>query len=86
MPWPAQEDRRAELRSAGRARLLLLEGGVAPPPAIDELEDWIRMPAADLDESLLGLRSLALVADERAGTCLEAQQLFGRGCEVAQSS
>ena len=49
MPWPAEEARRAELRSEGRARLLLLEDGVAPPPGNDDLEDWIRMPAGDLD-------------------------------------
>ena len=49
MSWPAEEARRAELRSEGRARLLLLEDGVAPPPGIDDLEDWIRMPAGDLD-------------------------------------
>jgi len=70
---------------------LLLSGGIARNlPNLThhfaDLTGYSTLPAADLDESLLGLRSLALVADERAGTCLEAQQLFGRGCEVAQSS
>ena len=32
------------------------------------------------------LQHLALVADGRAGTWLEAQQLFGRLCEVAETS
>lgn len=49
MRWPAEEARRAELRSEGRARLLLLEGGAAPPAGIDDLEDWIRVPAGDRD-------------------------------------
>jgi DNA-binding response OmpR family regulator len=42
--------RRDELRAAGHARLLLLEGGASPPrPAPDGLEDWIRVPADDDD-------------------------------------
>jgi hypothetical protein len=46
--WPAEEDRRDELRRAGQPRLLLVERG-APPIPTDELEDWIRLPADDLD-------------------------------------
>lgn len=46
--WPAEEDRREELRRAGQPRLLLVESG-APPIPSDELEDWIRLPAADVD-------------------------------------
>ncbi len=38
------------------------------------------LPATPIDESLLGLRTLALVADGRARTCLEAQAIFGRNC------
>ncbi len=50
MRWPAEEGRRGELQRGGRPRLLLLEDGVAPPvPAPDDLEDWIRVPAADAD-------------------------------------
>jgi DNA-binding response OmpR family regulator len=48
--WPAEELRRDELRRDGQPRLLLLEDGVAPPPAgPDDLEDWIRVPAGDVD-------------------------------------
>ena len=48
--WPAETARRDELRRDGLPRLLLLEGGVAPPlPDPDDLEDWIRVPAADDD-------------------------------------
>jgi two-component system, OmpR family, response regulator len=46
--WPAEQDRRDELRRAGQPRLLLVERG-APPIPSDELEDWIRLPADDLD-------------------------------------
>lgn len=46
--WPAEQDRRDELRRAGQPRLLLVEQG-APPIPTDELEDWIRLPADDLD-------------------------------------
>jgi DNA-binding response OmpR family regulator len=48
--WPAESARREELRRDGQPCLLLLEGGVAPPVAgPDDLEDWIRVPAADGD-------------------------------------
>lgn len=46
--WPAEEDRREELRHARQPRLLLVETG-APPIPSDELEDWIRLPADDVD-------------------------------------
>ncbi|MEO7556419.1 MAG: helix-turn-helix domain-containing protein [Acidimicrobiales bacterium] len=47
--WPAEEERRLHLRAAGAPRLLLVEGAVAPPLADDELEDWIRVPADEVD-------------------------------------
>lgn len=47
--WPGEEDRLAHLRSEGRPRLLLVEGGAAPPLPADELEDWIRVPAQEID-------------------------------------
>jgi len=47
--WPADGDRRAELHDAGRARLLLVEGAAPPPSVLDDLEDWIRLPAAEAD-------------------------------------
>lgn len=55
--WPADEQRRAELRDAGRARLLLVEDG-APAPIVSSLdEDWIRVPAgeSDLQARIAGL-------------------------------
>ena len=41
--------------------------------------------ATELDESLLGLRTLALQADGRAANYLEAQQVFGRHASVRDS-
>jgi DNA-binding winged helix-turn-helix (wHTH) protein len=46
--WPAESERREALRQAGEPRLLLVEQGAPPLPA-DHLEDWIRLPADDLD-------------------------------------
>jgi two-component system OmpR family response regulator len=46
--WPAEQDRREVLRRSGQPRLLLVESGPPPIPS-DELEDWIRLPAGDLD-------------------------------------
>jgi DNA-binding response OmpR family regulator len=48
--WPVEAVRRDELRKEGRPRLLLLEDGVAPPTSgVDEVEDWIRVPAGEVD-------------------------------------
>jgi hypothetical protein len=46
--WPVEKDRREALRRSGQPRLLLVERG-APPIPVDEFEDWIRLPADDLD-------------------------------------
>jgi len=50
--WPIEQARLDELRQQGRPRLLLLEDGAPPPPpptGAEELEDWIRVPASELD-------------------------------------
>jgi DNA-binding response OmpR family regulator len=47
--WPSEELTRARLREAGTPRVLLVEGGSAPPLVSDELEDWIRVPADEVD-------------------------------------
>ena len=47
--WPLEEDRRAQLREGGVPRLLLLESGTPPPRGLDDLEDWVRVPADELD-------------------------------------
>jgi hypothetical protein len=46
--WPTESDRREALRQAGEPRLLLVEQG-APPVPSDHREDWIRLPADDID-------------------------------------
>jgi hypothetical protein len=50
--WPAEAIRRERLREAGEARLLLVEDGNAPPPAVDCLEDWVRVLALEEDVQL----------------------------------
>jgi DNA-binding response OmpR family regulator len=47
--WPLEAARRERLLGDGRPRLLLVENGVSPPTAEDCLEDWIRVPASDVD-------------------------------------
>ncbi len=47
--WPGEEDRLARLRAEGRPRLVLVEGAAAPPLPADDLEDWIRVPAQEID-------------------------------------
>jgi DNA-binding winged helix-turn-helix (wHTH) protein len=47
--WPVQQARREVLRTEARPRLLLVEDGAPPPVTTDDLEDWIRVPAAEVD-------------------------------------
>lgn len=58
--WPAELARRDELQRQGCPRLLLIEDGLPPAP-LDELEDWIRVPAVEVDLRLRvdGLRHRA---------------------------
>ncbi len=45
--WPEEESRRSRISLAGEPRLLLVPDGQEPPPVVDCLEDWIRVPAAE---------------------------------------
>lgn len=45
--WPEEDERRESLSLAGGPRLLLVPDGHEPPPVLDCLEDWIRIPAAE---------------------------------------
>lgn len=47
--WPSDESLLTRLRRAGRARLVLVPAGVAPPLTVDPLEDWVRLPATEDD-------------------------------------
>ena len=47
--WPEDEPSRARLRESGVPRLLLVASASPPPVIGDELEDWIRVPADEVD-------------------------------------
>ncbi len=47
--WPLERARRTSLADAGQPRLLLVEDSAAPPAVCDPLEDWIRVPATEVD-------------------------------------
>src|SRR5437868_9768262 len=47
--WPSESTRRELCTELDIPCLLLLEDGVAPPPPSRLLEDWIRVPADELD-------------------------------------
>ena len=59
--WPDDESRLTEMRSAGRARLVVVPEGVAPPLTPDPLEDWVRKGAPDED-----VRARVRVLEDRA--------------------
>lgn len=59
--WPADADRREELRRAGRPRLLLLLADVPPPTDTDDHEDWAWLPVDERD-LFARLRRLAAVS------------------------
>lgn len=62
--WPSERLCRERLRAAGGPRLLLVEHGHPPPATGDVLEDWIRVPAdeVDLQLRLAGLEARATAA------------------------
>jgi len=47
--WPSELVRRTHLVARQVPRLLLLEDDSVPPEPADCLEDWIRVPAAEID-------------------------------------
>jgi hypothetical protein len=47
--WPSEAEQRARLAERNIPRLLLVDDGISPPDALDCLEDWIRLPAAEPD-------------------------------------
>jgi DNA-binding response OmpR family regulator len=64
--WPEEEAERAVLARARLPRLLLVDAHVEPPGLIDDLEDWIRLPAPEVDVAArvsgLAARSAARLA------------------------
>jgi len=47
--WPVETLRRERIAAEGRPRLLLVEDGAQPPTGHDTLEDWVRVPASEVD-------------------------------------
>ncbi|MDQ1397326.1 MAG: two-component system, OmpR family, response regulator [Acidimicrobiaceae bacterium] len=47
--WPLEAERRERLADAQVPRLLLIEDGGNPPEAADCLEDWVHVPASEVD-------------------------------------
>jgi two-component system, OmpR family, response regulator len=47
--WPEEADTVDRLARLGVPRLLLVEPGVAPPGGTSCVEDWLRLPADDVD-------------------------------------
>lgn len=47
--WPAERTRYVALREQGVPRLLLVEDGPPPAASGDPCEDWVRVPAREVD-------------------------------------
>ena len=47
--WPEEEPQRAAAAAAGVPRVLLVGEHQPPPLVADDLEDWVRTPAAEAD-------------------------------------
>lgn len=61
--WPAARVQLDELRAAGIPRLVVVDGDVPAPAPVDDLEDWVRLPA---DQSDVRLRVDTLAARARS--------------------
>ncbi|MGI9622768.1 MAG: winged helix-turn-helix domain-containing protein [Acidimicrobiales bacterium] len=51
LSWPLEEERRRLLDAAGIPRLLVVGSDQRPPVIESPLEDWIRVPAPEVDRS-----------------------------------
>lgn len=49
LQWPAEAEERERLEHQGVPRLLLVESGEPPPTSDSCLEDWLMLPASDLE-------------------------------------
>jgi hypothetical protein len=69
--WPAEAERRADLRRRGMPCLMLVDRRDAPPDDVDVLEDWARIGAAERDlvarELTLALRAARLASPAPRG-------------------
>jgi hypothetical protein len=76
--WPAQKDERESLATEGRPRVLLVPPDEDPPPAWDELEDWLREPP-DAIELYVRRERLRRRVDARRPVTVDADGLVHRG-------
>ena len=72
-----------------RAQRCILSGGIAQNlpllhHLLGRLSQREALDATPLDESFIGLRTLALIADGRADNYLAAQAIFGRQCHIEE--
>ena len=71
--WPDEAGRRSELAARQEPRLLLVPVEAVPPAAPDCLEDWIRVPAAELEVRLrVGALAARAERHEQAAPSLDA--------------
>lgn len=61
--WPVEAARREGFAELGQPRLLLVEDDTEPPIGDDPLEDWVRVPAPEID---VQARMATLAARARA--------------------
>ncbi len=61
--WPVERQRRDLIAAEGQPRLLLVEDGAEPPSGVDPLEDWVRVPASEID---IHVRMATLAARARS--------------------
>lgn len=61
--WPVEAGRRERFAEQGQPRLLLVEDDTQPPIGDDPLEDWVRVPASEID---VQARMATLAARARA--------------------
>jgi DNA-binding response OmpR family regulator len=73
--WPEEADAVERLARVGIPRLLLVEPGVMPPTGTSCLEDWLRLPADDVD-----IRTRLTALAERAARHPAAPVVEEHGC------
>ena len=73
--WPEEVDAVERLRHLGIPRLLLVEHGITPPSVTGCIEDWIRLPADDVD-----MRARLAALHERAARHPPAPVVEESGC------
>jgi DNA-binding winged helix-turn-helix (wHTH) protein len=84
--WPTQADEAGLLARRGTPRLLLVEPDADPPVSVDDLEEWIRLPADERDVAARILRLTKRIAASPEQPRVDATgRLFFRDVWVALS-